>query len=121
MKPVQLIDNVCWGKIARLQWSKATNILYCVCGDEEQTLKAYNPDQFKGKGEPDTLIEANTTKEQILGFVINDKPNKAYFDEFIIYGKRKFLHCGIVQKGKKLLAKTKSISIASYKKDGEKC
>eukprot|EP01084_Bolivina_argentea_P319900 554921_1 len=32
MKSVQLIDNVCWGKIARVQWSSATNYLYCICG-----------------------------------------------------------------------------------------
>ena len=121
MKAVQLIDNVCWGKIARLQWSKATNILYCICGDPEQSLKAYDPEEFKGKKQPPSLINANTTKELILGFVINERPNKAYFDEFIIFGKRKFCHCGIVQKGNKLVSKIKAVSIASFKKEGEKC
>merc|ERR1712032_1273915 len=81
MKPVQLIDDVCWGKIGRLQWSKATNILYCICGDPEQTLKAYDPEEFKGKKQPKSLINATTMKEAILGFVIRDKPDKVYFDE----------------------------------------
>ena len=125
MKPVQLIDNVCWGKIGRLQWSKATNPLYCICGDPEQTLKAWDPADFKGKGEPKSMIAVTTMKEAILGFVINDNPNKAYYDEFILYGKRKFCHCGIKvatgSRDKKLTAKVKAVSITSFRKDGEKC
>ena len=121
MKPIQLIDNVCWGKIARLQWSKATNILYCICGDTEQSLKAYDPEGFTGKRQPKSLLDANTTKELILGFVINDNPNKGYFDEFIIFGKRKFSHCGVFKKDNKLHIKVKAVSIVSFKKEGEKC
>jgi len=120
LKPVQLIDNVCWGKIGRLQWSKATNILYCICGDPEQTLKSYDPEEFKGKKQPQSLINATTMKEAILGFVIRDQPDKAYFDEFIIYGKRKFCHVGIVQKGNKLTSKIKAVSITMFQKEGEK-
>eukprot|EP01084_Bolivina_argentea_P033253 61531_1 len=120
MKPVQLIDDVCWGKIGRLQWSSATNTLYCICGDPEQTLKAYDPNEMKGKKQPDSMISCNTMKEAILGFEICATPNKAYFDEFLMFGKRKFSHVGIQQKGKKLTAKIKSVSITSFNKDGEK-
>lgn len=70
------------------------------------------------------MISVTTMKEQILGFVINDRPNKAFFDEFIIYGKRKFCHCGVKKStgsGKKLTAKVKGVSITSFRKDGEKC
>lgn len=120
MEAVQLIDNVCWGKITRLGWSKATNILYCICGDIEQSLKAYDPEDFDGKRQPTPLIDRTTTKELILGFVLNPTPNKAYLDEFIIFGKRKFCHCGITRKDGKLTRKIKAISIMRFKKEGEK-
>ena len=120
MKAVKLIDNVCWGKIARLQWSKKTNILYCICGDIDQTLKAYNPKDFTSKKPVQPFMEANTTKESIYGFVINDNP-QGYFDEFIIFGKRQFRHCGVVKNSNKYNVKTKQVQVTSFKKDGEKC
>ena len=121
MRGIQCIENVCWNKINKLQWSAATNILYCICGDIEQSLKAYDPAEFGQNEQPSSLINANTTKELIFGFVINPKPSKAYFDEFIIFGKRKFCHCGIVQKGTKLVPKIKAVPIAAFQgKDGER-
>eukprot|EP01083_Nonionella_stella_P206982 752341_1 len=35
LKSVQLLDNLCWGKIARLNWSSASDYLYCICGDAD--------------------------------------------------------------------------------------
>ena len=35
---------VCWGKIARYE-----NYVYCICGDPEQTLKAWDSSEFKSK------------------------------------------------------------------------
>eukprot|EP01083_Nonionella_stella_P171175 584134_1 len=122
MKPIQLIDNVCWGEIRRLRWSKASNLLYCIGGDENQSLKAYDPEHFTGKKEPQSLVNINTTRETILGFVINDAPNHPYYDEFILFGKRKFCHCGVTMQDDtgKLSVKIKQVSTVAFRKDGEK-
>ena len=85
-----------------------------------QGLKAYDPETFDGKRQPESLIDMNTTKEAILGFEIAENPSKAYYDEFIIYGKRKFCHVGVQRKGKKLTAKLKAVSVAAFNKNGEK-
>lgn len=121
LKSVQLIDNVCWGKIGRLQWSKPSNYLYCVCGDEDQTLKAWDPKTFDGKKkEPEPLIKCNTMRELIMGFEICPTPASENVDEFLIYGKRKFGYAYIKKAKKGLEAKIKSVSVVSLKKDGEK-
>ena len=38
MSKVKLLDGVCWGKVARVQFSKS-GYFYCLCGDETQTFK----------------------------------------------------------------------------------
>eukprot|EP00486_Rosalina_sp_Unknown_P002333 CAMPEP_0201576290 /NCGR_PEP_ID=MMETSP0190_2-20130828/22024_1 /ASSEMBLY_ACC=CAM_ASM_000263 /TAXON_ID=37353 /ORGANISM="Rosalina sp." /LENGTH=798 /DNA_ID=CAMNT_0048006991 /DNA_START=145 /DNA_END=2541 /DNA_ORIENTATION=+ len=123
---VCLIDDVCWGKIARLQFSNPdkSNLLYCLCGDADQTLKAWSvKDQIlKGKNGKDLdkpRIACNTMRELILGFVIREDPADGNVDEFLVYGKRKFGYCTITGKDK-LAAKIKSVSTVSLKKDGEK-
>jgi len=122
LKNMQLLDNVCWGKIARLQWSSATNYLYCICGDADQTLKAWDPKDFGGKKSKDLepMIKCNTMRELILGFEINPKPAKENVDEFLLFGKRKFGYCYITKAKKGLASKIKAVSVVSLKKDGEK-
>eukprot|EP01084_Bolivina_argentea_P273583 466066_1 len=126
LKSVQLLDNVCWGKIARLNWSSASDYLYCICGDADQTLKAWDPKEFgakKNKGkEIEPLIKCNTMRESIYGFEINPKPDtKKNVDEFLVFCKRKFGYAYITKGGKKGLAcKIKAVSVVSLKKDGEK-
>ena len=119
---MQLIDKVCWGKIARLQWSGASNYLYCLCGDADQTLKAWDPKQFdaKSKKELEPLIKQNTMRELILGMEMNPKPNDDNVDEMLMFGKRKFGYCFITKSGKGLAAKIKSVSTVALHKDGEK-
>lgn len=122
LKPVQLIDKVCWGKIARLQWSKPSNYLYCLCGDADQTMKAWDPKGFdaKSKKELEPLIKQNTMRELILGMEINPNPGEDNVDEILLFGKRKFGYCFITQSGKGLVAKIKSVSTVALHKDGEK-
>lgn len=121
LKSVQLIDNVCWGKIARLQWSESTNYLYCLCGDDDQTLKAWDPKVFDPKNkEPEALIKQNTMREIILGMEMNPKPAEENVDEIVFFGKRKFGYCYITKNGKGLQAKIKSVSTVALHKDGEK-
>jgi len=122
LKTIQLLDNVCWGKIARLQWSKPSNYLYCLCGDADQTLKAWDPKLFdaKSKKELEPLIKCNTMREAILGFEVNPAPGEDSVDEFLLFGKRKFGYCYITKAKKGLAAKIKAVSVVSLKKDGEK-
>jgi len=122
LKTIQLLDNVCWGKIARLQWSKPSNYLYCLCGDSDQTLKAWDPKLFdaKSKKELEPLIKCNTMRELILGFEVNPNPSGDNVDEFLLFGKRKFGYCYITKAKKGLAAKIKAVSVVSLKKDGEK-
>jgi len=124
LKTVKLIDKVCWGKIARLQWSTKSNYLYCLCGDEGQTLKAWDPKGFdsKSKKELEPLIKQETQKELILGMEINPNPSEDNVDEILLFGKRKFVYCYVQQSksGNGLEAKTKSVSTVSFNKEGEK-
>ena len=121
-----LIDDVCWGKIARLQFSNPdrSDMLYCICGDADQTLKGWHvTKQILAKKDKDldkARIVCNTMRELILGFVIRDDPEDGNVDEFLLYGKRKFGYCTITGDPKKLSAKIKSVSTVSLKKDGEK-
>ena len=119
---MQLIDQVCWGKVARLQWSTATNYLYCICGDTNQTLKAWDPKVFdaKSKKNPEPLIKMDTMRELILGMEINPNPADDNVDEILMFGKRKFGYCYITKSGKGLGLKIKSVSTVSLHKDGEK-
>jgi len=120
MKQVALMDDVCWGKISRVQWSKKTNLLYCLCGDDDQTLKAWDPKDFGPKKKVETLIKQPTMRELIYGFEINENPAAENTDEFILFGKRKFAYCYITKSGKGLAAKIKAVSVVSLKKDGDK-
>jgi len=118
MKPVQLIDNVCWGKIAIVQWSPNGN-LYCITGDADQTLKAWDPQDFKGKGNPPDLITFDTMKETILGVKISPYAAKTSVDEMVLYGKRKFTYLIVTKDKNKLAAKLKSPAALTLKKEGE--
>jgi len=118
MKGVQLIDNVCWGKISIVQWSP-NGYLYCITGDEDQTLKAWDPEEFKGKGNPPELLAFNTMKEQILGFKISPYTPKTSVDEMIMFGKRKFSYVVVTKDKNKLAAKLKSPATLTLKKEGE--
>jgi len=122
LKPVQLLDKVCWGKIARVQWSAPSNYLYCLCGDEDQTLKAWDPKGFdaKSKKELEPLIKQNTMRESILGMEINPNPSEDNVDEILMFGKRKFGYCFLSKSGKGLAAKIKSVSTVALHKEGEK-
>lgn len=125
LKALQLIDDVCWGQITRLQWSFNSRLLYCLCGDADQTLKVYDSRLFgvkknclKRGATVDCMIECTTTREKVKGFEINPySDNNEYIDEIVFYGKRKFWWVGV----KENYAKLKSVSISSIKSAGEKC
>jgi|ERR1712062_861081 len=100
-----------------------SNYLYCICGDADQTLKAWDPKEFgkkHGKDGLQPLIKCNTMRETILGFEINPKPADDNVDEFLLFGKRKFGYCTITKDKKGLKSKIKAVSVVSLKKDGEK-
>ena len=88
--------------------------MYCICGDADQTLKAWDPKEFspKNKKELEPLIKCNTMRELILGFEINPNPSDDNVDEFLLFGKRKFGYCFVSKAAKK--------GLQSLKKDGEK-
>jgi len=66
MENIRLIDDVCWGKVARVQWSKSGN-LYSIGGDPEQTLKVWSKSQINDKNDDlKPRISEQTTKEQVL-------------------------------------------------------
>jgi len=119
MKGVQLIDNVCWGAVGKLQWS-TNGILYMVGGDPDQTLKAWDKKDFKGKGNPPELIKMNTMKEQILGFKVNPNPPAGTVDELVFFGTKKYTHLGLSKSKKGLTGKLRSVATTQFKKDGEK-
>eukprot|EP01084_Bolivina_argentea_P319901 554922_1 len=118
LKTVQLIDNVCWGKISRLQWSVYSDYLYCICGDDGQTLKAYDPKEFGGKHGDESLIDSSTMRELLYGFEINPTPSSGNVDEFLLFGKRKYAYCIITKSGKGLQCKIKDVSISEFKFGG---
>jgi WD40 repeat protein len=118
MKAIQLIDDVCWGKISIVQWSP-NGFLYCICGDEDQTLKAWDPQEFTGKAQPTEQVTLNTMKEQILGFKISPYAPKNLFDEMVMYGKRKFTHVAITKDKTKYVGKLKSPATLTLKPAGE--
>ena len=119
MKGVQLIDNVCWGAVGKLQWSR-NGILYMVGGDPDQTLKAWDKKDFRGKGNPPDLIKMSTMKEQILGFKVNPNPPAGTVDELVFYGTKKYTHLGLSKAKKGLTGKLRSVATSQFKKDGEK-
>jgi len=97
--------------------------IFCICGDADQTLKAWDPKEFgkkHGKDGLQPLIKCNTMREMILGFEVNPNPADDSVDEFLLFGKRKFGYCTITNDKKGLKAKIKAVSVVSLKKDGEK-
>ena len=119
MKGVQLIDNVCWGSVNKLQWSP-NGILYMIGGDPDQTLKAWDHKDFKGKGNPPELVKMSTMKEQILGFKVNPNSPSGCVDELVMFGTKKYTHLALNKAKKGLTGKLRSVATSQFKKDGEK-
>ena len=116
MQSVQLIDNVCWGKIEKLQWSEKSKYLYCICGDDDHTLKIYDSSEFGGDNDVIKPIYSEATiKDKIYGFTINPyNNNDSIIDEIIIFGKHSFKHI-LIRVGFPLFEKT-TVSIRKFGK-----
>ena len=67
MKQVRLLDDVCWGKVARVQWSKVSGNLYSIGGDPDQSLKVWHKSQIVDKkGDLTPRASQPTTKEPVI-------------------------------------------------------
>jgi WD40 repeat protein len=131
MKHVLLIDDVCWGTIDRVQWSPVTGILYVICGDKDQTLKAYDIDTLrKGKNKKVLskdveLMAVPSQNTKKLGFIVRPCKSKedGVKDELLVYCAQKIQYVSISDDPKKkgkLVTKFRAISTTNLKKDGEK-
>jgi len=131
MKHVLLINDVCWGTIDRCQWSPVTGLLYVICGDKDQTLKAYDIDALR-KGKSKTvlskdveLIAVPSQNTKKLGFII--RPNKSkedgVKDEILVYCAQKLQHITLTEDPKKkgkLVAKFRAVGTTNVNKTPEK-
>lgn len=131
MKHVVLIDDVCWGTIDRVQWSPLTGILYVICGDKDQTLKAYDIDALrKGKSKrvlskDVELLAVPSQNTKKIGFIIRPSKSKedGAKDEILVYCAQKIQHITISDDPKKkgkLVAKFRAISTNNVNKTAEK-
>ena len=124
MKTVAVMDDVSERKVKRLAWSNKTGMLYAICGDDDQTLKGYSPENFKKKGSDKSDLAFPTYRQEMFGFVCNPcgPSDEANFDEFVGFGKRQFTWFVVTGNGEDVpfgFGK-KNVSITKFAEDGEK-
>lgn len=120
MEPVVLLDRVCVNLIRRVRWSPASGILYVICGDDGQSIKAYNLADLKSGSKADAkacnkvMLDKPTTRQKILGVAINPKP-KDCVDELVFFCTGKLLVVQITDAGNGKLNMGKMVAITVSK------